>query len=59
MRSLGLAVAVHAVTQMQFEMVCNKRRSTGFAGGDAFGALEVADVADDGVDLFGWDIGYW
>ena len=32
-------------------------RSTGFAGGDSFGALEVADVADDGIDLFGCDVG--
>ena len=32
------------------------RWSTRFAGLDPFGALEVADVADDGVDLFGRDV---
>ena len=31
--------------------------SARFAGGDAFGALEVAYVADDGVDLGGFDVG--
>ena len=33
--------------------------STGLAGLYAFGALKVADVADDGVDFFRWDVRDW
>ena len=34
-------------------------RSARFTGGDAFSALQVADVADDGIDLSGFNVRDW